>query len=89
MKSQIFLGISALVALLVVDERNSKELLPFDPVKAKVYTTQELIEKTEMNNDYRKLEHKQNSVTTMIRDVVDKNIIDSVIIKKDSLGYAQ
>lgn len=89
MKSQIFLGISALVAIIYVEERTNVELPPLNPIKAKVYTTEELIQQTELNYQYNKLDKRQDSVTRMIRDMVKDNIVDSVLRKKDSLEYVK
>lgn len=89
MKSQIFLGISALVAIIYVEERTNEELPPLNPIKAKVYTTEELIQQTELNYQYNKLDKRQDSVTRMIRDMVKDNIVDSVLRKKDSLEYVK
>lgn len=89
MKNGIFLGISALIALVYVEERNSDELPPLNPIRAKVYTTEELIKRTELNHQYDRLELRQDSVTKMIRDVVKNNIVDSMLMKKDSMDYVK
>lgn len=85
MKSQIFTGIALLVAGVVTVEFNEKQQAEVQLKEVKVVTTEELIQKSSLQNLTEEIESKQDSVSLMIREKVKDRVIDSVIVPKDSV----
>lgn len=85
MKSAIYSSIGALLAIICVDDKSHVDLPEPPKINPKVYTTEELIEGTEMHLDYMKLKERQDSVSYLVKEVVKDKIVDSSIVKRDSI----
>lgn len=85
MKSQIFAGIALLIAGAYTVEFNNHKELDIEPKRVRVATTEELIEKSSLHELIEKTEATQDSVSEMIREKVKDDVIDSVVIPKDTV----
>ena len=86
MKSQIFAGIALFIAGVYTVEVNKSHEPKIQPKEVKVITTQELIERSSLNEMTKKIEERQDTVSLLIRESIDDKIVDSVIQpKQDSV----
>jgi len=85
MKSQIFAAIALLVAGMYTVEVNEKKLPDVQVKEIRIVTTKELIKNSSLNELTEKIEARQDSVETMIKEAVKDDIIDSIVVPKDSV----
>lgn len=86
MKSQILVGIALMVAGVYTVEINEKRKPEPELVEVKVVTTEELIQQSSLNKLTHDIELRQDSVSKMIREKVEDDIVDSVLTPtEDSL----
>jgi len=85
MKSQIFAAIALLIAGMYTVQVNETKLPHVKAKEVKVVTTNELIKHSSLNQIAKKIEARQDSVENMIKEVVKDDIIDSIIVPKDSI----
>lgn len=80
MKTQIFAGIALVVAGVYTVERQAHKMPQPIVNEVRVITTEEMLENSSLNDLAKKIEVRQESISTLIKETVKESVIDSVIV---------